>query len=214
MRRPASSKSIAASAAPQTEEAMRAEELAFMEELKAAALVWYRVTCPGIDGVALGFEQVAYAADKAAAPYGDASETFIPARWDAVIAMRGALRLVQTLRMRKIQASRRKVLGPKHDDFDYELHTVELISELLDERFTEGGLWNFVRQLIEAAETMHQTTQLRLKDETVEREKRLFFSAFETRQRLGLVPPELIEALEFLGSEVLAKEGASALRSP
>lgn len=214
MRRPTPKKSIAATAVPQTDEAMRAEELAFIQELKAAAVVWYRVSCPGIDGVALGFEQVAFAADRAATPYGDAPETLIPARWDALVAMRGALSLKQTVRMRKIQASRRKVLGPIHDDFDYELHTVELILELLEEKFAEGGWWNFVRQLVEAAETMHQTTQRLLKDETVERNKRLLISAFETRHQLGLVPPELIEALEFLGSEALAKEAAASPLSP
>lgn len=214
MRRQTSNKSIAATAVPQTEEAMRAEELAFISELKAAALVWYRVTSPGIDGVALGFEQVVCAADKAATPYGDASESFIPARWDAVVAMRGALRLEKTLRTKKIQASRRKVLGPKDDGAAYELRTVELIFELLDERFKEGGLWNFVRQLLEAAETMHQNTQRLLKDETIERKKRLFVAAFSTRHHLGLVPPVILEALDFLGSEAFKNEGASALQSP
>lgn len=48
-------------------------------------------------------------------------------------------------------------------------------------------------------------------DESVEREKRLFLVAFYTRQHFGLVPPEHLEVLEFLGKEVVAKEGISAL---
>ncbi len=211
MRRPTSNNSHAATAVPQTDEAMEAEERAFINELKAAALVWYKTASPGVDVVGAGFEQVALAAFGASSSPSDFSVESVAVRWEAVCAMRKALRFKQSLRLKKIQAARQKVVGRANDCYDYELRTVELISEQFDAWFADGGLWNFVKQLSSAAEAMFDIGEAAMGDESVEREKRLFLVAFYTRQHFGLVPPEHLEALEFLGKEVVAKEGVSAL---
>lgn len=214
MHRQTSNKSIAATAVPKTEEAMRAEELAFIEELKAAALVWYKTASPGVDVVGAGFEQVALAAFGAPSSPSDLSLESVAARWETVCAMRKALRFKQSLRLKKIQAARQKVVGRTNDCYDYELRTVELISEQFDAWFADGGLWNFVKQLSSAAEAMFDIGDAVMGDESVEREKRLFLVAFCTRRHFGLVPPEQLEALDFLGEEVVANEGISALTTP
>lgn len=214
MRRRTSNKSLAATAVPQTEEALRAEELAFVNELKAAALVWYKTASPGVDVVGAGFERVALAAFSAPSSPREFSAESVVARWEAVCAMRKSLRFKQSLLLKKIQAARQKVVGRKNDCYDYELRTVELICEQFDAWFADGGLWNFVKQLSSAAEAMFYIGEAVMGDESVEREKRLFLVAFCTRRHFGLVPPEQLEALEFLGEEVVAKEGTSALATP
>lgn len=191
---------------------MRAEELAFINELKDAAVTWYSTAGPGVDVVALGFDQLVGAADKAAAPYGDVSESLVSCRWDAVTAMRKALRLELSLRVKRIQASRKKVVGRKNDGFAYELRTVHLISEQFDSWYAEGGLWNLVGQLLGAAESMHRITETILKDESIEREKRLFIIAFETRNHFGLVPPEYLGALEMLGNEIIVQKSGDSVQ--
>lgn len=89
-----------------------------------------------------------------------------------------------------------------------------MISEQFDAWFADGGLWNLVKQLSTAAEAMFDIGEAVMGDESVEREKRLFLVAFCTRRHFGLVPPVQLEALEFLGEEVVAKEGISALAAP
>ena len=211
MHRQNSNKSSAATVVPQTDDAVRAEELICIKELKEAVLIWYKTSSPGVDVVAVGFEQVALAALGAPSSPSDFSVGSVAARWEAVSAMRKALRLKQSLRLKKIQAARRKVVGRTHDCYEYELRTVEMISEQFDTWFADGGLWSFVKQLSSAAEAMFDIGEAVMRDESIEREKRLFLVAFYTRHHFGLVPPVHLEALEFLGEEVVAKEGVSAL---
>lgn len=193
----------AATGIPTTEEAMVAAERQFIAALVQAMPAWYDQAGPGIDVTFIGVMQLVVAADKAAAPNGDAGEAFIPARWAALQAMRSALKMTWPLSVTRRRDQRKKALkqAGTTDGAAYERRTIELFAADMPAWYAEGGLWFVVRSLLEACKVVDEVFADVVADSKVPDHVKLFVSAFEVRRRYGKVSDAELQALEFIGKE-------------
>ncbi len=193
----------AATGIPTTEEAMVAAEREFIAELVQAMPAWYDQAGPGVDVSFVGVIQMVVAADKAAAPHGDAGEVFIPPRWAAVQAMRGALKMTWPLSVTRRRDHRKKALkqAGATDGTAYERQTIELLAADMPAWYAKGGLWYVVRSLLEACKVVDEVFADVAADSTVLDHEKLFMSAFELRRRYGKVSEVELQALELIGNE-------------
>lgn len=193
----------AATGVPTTEEAMVAAERQFIAELVQAMPAWYDQAGPGVDVSFVGAMQMIVAADKAAAPHGDAGEVFIPARWAAVQAMRGALKVTWPLSVTRRREQRKRALkqAGMTDVAAYERQTIELLAADMPAWYAKGGLWFVVRSLLEACKVVDEVFTDVAGDSKVPAESKLFVSAFEMRRRYGKVSEVELQALELIGNE-------------
>ncbi len=178
-------------------------ERQFIAELVEAMPAWYDQAGPGVDVSFVGAMQMIVAADKAAAPHGDAGEVFIPARWAAVQAMRGALKMTWPLSVTRRRDQRKTALkqAGTTDGAAYERRTVELFAADMPAWYSEGGLWFVVRSLLEACKVVDEVFADVAADSKVTDHEKLFVSAFEVRRRYGKVSDAELQALELIGKE-------------
>ena len=203
MSKKSSTSGAAATGIPTTEEAMVADERQFIAELVHAMPAWYDQAGPGVDVSFVGAMQMISAADKAVAPHGDAGETSIPARWAAVQAMRGALKMTWPLSVTRRRDHRKKALkqAGMTDAAAYERQTVGLFAADILLWYAEGGLWFMVRSLLETCKVVDRVFAEMAADGQLPDDTKLFASALEIRRRFGKLSEAELQALELLGNE-------------
>ncbi len=203
MSKKSSTSVAAATGIPATEEAMVAAEREFIAKLVQEMPAWYDQAGPGIDVTYIGLTQLIVSADKAASPHGDKGEVFLPARWAALQAMHGALKMTWPLSVTRRREQRKRALkqAGMTDAAAYERQTIELLAADMPAWYAKGGLWFVVRSLLEACKVVDEVFTDVAGDSKVPDESKLFVSAFEVRRRYGKVSEVELQALELVGKE-------------
>ena len=198
--------------APLNEEELVKLEREVVTKLAAVLPVWSQALGPGLDMVFGGLGLVVKEIDSVATELEAAKATEFELRVATLRVLDAMLAVPALPNFRKNNATRTRVLGGKKNAQTqtlYDTHTVELIAEDFLTWYDEVGLGGFVGSLHQLVKLFTEVFHGYLDDESVERKTVFFLTAFEMRNRLGKVPPEVLGALEMLAAEIPA-EGATA----
>lgn len=193
------------------------EQLEELERQTVARLAevlpsWSQQLGPGLDMVFGGLGLIVKEIDSVATELEAAKATEFELRVATLRVLDAMLAAPALPNFRKHNATRIRVLGGKKNAQTqtlYDTRTVELIAEDFLAWYDEVGLGGFVGSLHELVKLFTEVFHGYLDDESVERKTVFFMTAFEMRNRLGKVPPEVLGALEMLAADV-PTEGAPA----
>jgi hypothetical protein len=194
-----------------TEQELSRLERETIVKLAEVLPVWYQQLGPGLDPVFAGLGLLLQAVDKEAGDMERSNASELEVRAAAVRTLASGLAVPKLQKGRAQQAVRLKALGGKQkaqSEMDYEAKTIRLIAEDFPAWYDEVGFSGFLNSLLEVVKVFGEVFHGYLDDESVERDKVFFLTAFEMRRRLDKIPAEVMGALEYLGK--LEAEKAAA----
>lgn len=196
---------------PMTEHELQKFERETVVKLAEVLPVWYQALGPGLDPVFAGLGLLLKAVDEVAVATERANASELEIRAAAARTLASRLAVPKLQKGRAQQAVRLKALGGKQkaqSEMSYEAKTVRLIAEDFPAWYDEVGFSGFLGSLLEVVKAFEEIFHGYLADETVERDKVFFLSAFELRRRLNKIPENVLGALELL-AKVHAEEEAA-----
>lgn len=182
------------------------QELSKLERETVAKLaevlpVWYQALGPGLDPVYAGVGLLLKAVDEVAVATERSNASALEIRAATVRTLASNLAVPKLRNGRAEQAARLKALGGKQkaqSEMAYEGKTIRLISEDFPAWYDEAGFSGFLGSLLELVTVFGEIFHGYLDDESVERDKVFFLSAFELRRRFNKIPENVLGALEML----------------
>jgi hypothetical protein len=185
-----------------TEQELLTLERETVVKLAEVLPVWYQQLGPGLDPVFAGLGMLLKAVDEVAGDVERSGATELEVRAVAVRTLASGLAVPKLQKGRVQQAARLKALGGKQkaqSEMAYEAKTIRLIVEDFPAWYDEVGFSGFLASLLEVVKVFADVFHGYLDDESVERDKVFFLTAFEMRRRLNKIPAEVMGAIEHLG---------------
>lgn len=186
---------------PMTEHELKKLERETVVKLAEVLPVWYQALGPGLDPVFAGLGLLLKAVDEVAVATERSNAPELEIRAAAVRTLASNLAVPKLRNGRAQQAARLKALGGKQkaqSEMAYEAKTVRLIVEDFPAWYDEVGFSGFLGSLLEVVKVFGEVFHGYLDDESVERDKVFFLTAFEIRRRLNKIPENVLGALEML----------------
>ena len=185
-----------------TEQELLSFERETVVKLAEVLPVWHQQLGPGLDQVFAGLGLLLKAIDEVAGNMERSKAPDLEIRSAAVRTLASNLAVPKLQNARAQQAIRLKMLGGKkkaQSEMAYEAKTIRLIAEDFPAWYDEVGFSGFLGSLLELVKVFRDVFHGYLDDESVERDKVFFLTAFEIRRRLNKIPEEVLGALEYLG---------------